>query len=296
MKENHSLKSVLKYVGLPRSSYYYRQTFYRRGRKPSELTKRKDGSLVQNSIVISDIKAIFDTEEFACYGYTPITHILKSDYTINRKKVYRLMKEENMLLERIKKPAKNKCYVKFKDLKNATLFSNLQMDIKYIYIQGERRNVYLLSIIDVYSKVNIGHLLSPTMKAKQTVGLIDYVFKAYNINPHRINISIRTDNGCQFIATVLREYLSKEGIMHEFTHLATPEENAYIESFHSILEKELVQRFEIDSLRQGKDLVFEYMEWYNFRRIHSSLGYKTPMSVLKEACNKDIVQNVSFLS
>jgi len=296
MKENHCLKSVLKHVGLAHSSYYYKQTFSKRGRKPSEFTKRKDGSLVHNSTVIADIKNIYDKEEFACYGYTPVTHILKREYIINRKKVYRLMKEEKLLLEKIKKPAKNKCYAKFRELRNATLFSNLQMDIKYIYIQGEKRNAYLLSIIDVFSKVNIGHLLSPTMKAKQAIGLVDYVFKAFNIEPHKISVSLRTDNGCQFIATALREYLSKEDIKHEFTHIATPEDNAYIESFHSILEKELVQRFEIDNLEQGKELVFDYMEWYNFRRIHSSLGYKTPMSVLKEACNKKIIQNVSFLS
>lgn len=296
MKENYPLKSILKYVGLPRSSYYYKQTFSRRGRKPSEFTKQKDGSLVHNSTVIADIKAIYEKEEFACYGYTPVTHIIKSDYIINRKKVYRMMKEENLLREKIKKSAKNKCYAKFRGINNATLFSNLQMDIKYIYIQGEKRSVYLLSIIDVYSKVNIGHLLSPTMKAKQAVGLVDYAFKAFNIDPYKISVSLRTDNGCQFIATVLRDYLSKKGIEHEFTHLATPEENAYIESFHSILEKEFVQRFEINSLVQGKELVFDYMEWYNFRRIHSALGYKTPMSVLKEACNKKEIQKVSFLS
>lgn len=294
--ESRPLNSVLKYVGLPRSSYHYKQKFSMRGRKPSEFTKRIDGSFVGNQVVVASIKSIFDNEEFACYGYTPVTHIISADYVINRKKVYRLMKEEKLLMLRIKSTASNKRIVEFRKIKNATLFSNLQMDIKYVYIHGEKRNVYLLSIIDVCTRVNLGHLLSTTMKGKQVVNLVDYVFKAFGIDPNRIDVLIRTDNGCQFIAAILKEYLNERGIKQEFTHVATPEENAYIESFHSIVEREVIQRFEIESFAQGKELFSNYMEWYNFRRIHSGLGYKTPMSVLKEKIDEKKVQNVSFLS
>ncbi len=170
------------------------------------------------------------------------------------------------------------------------------MDIKYVYIQGEKRNVYLLNIIDICSRVIIGHLLSPTMKTLRVVGLLSYVFRAFNIDPARIEVLIRTDNGCQFVAIAVREYLESVGAKHEFTHVATPEENAYVESFHSIIERELFQRFEFKSLSHAKQKVDEYMEWYNMRRLHASLGYKTPMSVLNEAYSKIKVQNGSNLS
>jgi transposase InsO family protein len=296
IKEKHPQESVLKHVGLPRSSYHYKQSFSKRGRKPSEVTMKRDGTFVSNSAVVKDIKDLFDEEEFACYGYTPVTHKLKPVYDINRKKVYRLMKKENLLLKRISRTALGKQYVQFRKIKGATLFSNLQMDIKYVYIQGERRNVYLLNIIDVCSRVIIGHLLSPTMKALRVVGLLSYVFRAFNIDPARIDVLIRTDNGCQFVADALRKYLASIDAKHEFTHVATPEENAYVESFHSIIERELFQRFEFESLSQAKEKIDEYMEWYNMRRIHASLGYKTPMAVLNEAFSKIKVQNGSNLS
>lgn len=296
IKEKHPQEAVLKHVELSRSSYHYKQSFSKRGRKPSEVTMKRDGTFVSNSAVVEDIKALFDEEEFACYGYTPVTHKLKPVYILNRKKVYRLMRKEKLLLKRISRTALGKQYVQFRKIKGATLFSNLQMDIKYVYIQGEKRNVYLLSIIDVYSRVIIGHLLSPTMKAIQVVGLLNYVFRAFNIDPTRIDVLIRTDNGCQFVAEALRKYLINIDAKHEFTHVATPEENAYIESFHSIIERELFQRFEFESLSHAKEKVDEYMEWYNMRRIHASLGYKTPMAVLNEAYSKIKVQNGSNLS
>jgi transposase InsO family protein len=257
---------------------------------------KRDGTFVSNEVVVKDIKDLFAEEEFACYGYTPVTHLLKPTYIINRKKVYRLMKKEKLLLKRISRSSLDKTYVQFRKIKGATLFSNLQMDIKYVYIQSEKRNVYLLSIIDVYSRVIIGHRLSPTMKAIQVVGLLNYVFRAFNIDPARIDVLIRTDNGCQFVAEVVRKYLISIDAKHEFTHIATPEENAYIESFHSIIERELFRRFEFESLNHAKEKVDEYMEWYNMRRLHASLGYKTPMSVLNEAYSKLMVQNGSNLS
>jgi len=273
---------VLKFVSLSKSTYYYQQHFGIRGRKPSKTTLTKSGSVVTNSIVVDKIKSIFNTEGFACYGYIATCHILKADFLINRKKVYRLMKENNLLLIRIKRCNSGKSYVKFRKIKDATLFSNLEMDIKYIPIKGEKKNAYLLSVIDVCTRVNLGHLLAYSMKSDRVKKLFEYILKAYNINPKSTSVSLRTDNGSQFIAKDARDYMLEVGINHEFTHVATPEENAHIESFHSILEREFVKRFELDNLHHARSMMLEYMEWYNFRRVHASISYRTPMQLLKE--------------
>ncbi len=62
----------------------------------------------------------------------------------------------------------------------------------------------------------------------------------------------------------------------EFTHVATPEENAYIEAFHSIVDRELIQRFEFTSFYDTKHHIEQYMEWYNYRRKHKEIGRITP--------------------
>ena len=62
----------------------------------------------------------------------------------------------------------------------------------------------------------------------------------------------------------------------EFTHVATPEENSYIEAFHSILDRELIQRFEFSSFYDAKRHIDQYVLWYNERRRHKEIGRITP--------------------
>lgn len=71
-------------------------------------------------------------------------------------------------------------------------------------------------------------------------------------------IMLRNDNGSQFIAQGLREFCMKNGITQEFTHVATPEENAYVESLFSLVEKEVIRRYEFDSLYHARDVLHRY--------------------------------------
>ena len=89
-------------------------------------------------------------------------------------------------------------------------------------------------------------------------------------------VIIRNDNGSQFIANKVREVLTQMEAQQEFTHVATPEENAYIEAFHSILDRELIQRVEFTSYYDGKKHIENYMQWYNERRRHKEIGRMTP--------------------
>lgn len=59
-------------------------------------------------------------------------------------------------------------------------------------------------------------------------------------------VTIRNDNGSQFIADSVKEYLRSAEANQEFTHIATSEENSYIEAFHSIVQREVIERFEFD--------------------------------------------------
>jgi putative transposase len=68
-------------------------------------------------------------------------------------------------------------------------------------------------------------------------------------------MTIRNDNGSQFIANIVRQYLKEKGILQEFTHVATPEENAYIEALYSNVQREVIERFEFDSIYHAQ-LVF----------------------------------------
>ncbi len=72
--------------------------------------------------------------------------------------------------------------------------------------------------------------------------------------------TIRNDNGSQFIAKMVREFLIEKGAIQEFTHVATPEENSYIETFHSIVQREEVDRFEFEFFHHAKMFFYRYYE------------------------------------
>ena len=163
-------------------------------------------------------------------------------------------------------------FVKMRKIEADYPMQYLAMDIKYVYIQGERRNVYLLSIMDIFTRRVLGHLLKGSIRQHDVVLLLDGIIGQYRLK----KITIRNDNGSQFIAHSVRKYLHEMGINQEFTHIATPEENAYIESLHSTLEREVIRRYWFDSIHYAKWKISDYYKFYNARRKHRSLGMRSP--------------------
>src|SRR5690554_7654096 len=96
------------------------------------------------------------------------------------------------------------------------------------------------------------------------------------------NFIVRNDNGSQFIASIVQEYFVKKGVSQEFTKPATPEQNAHIESYHSIMESAVCQRFEYKNLKDLKTTMSRFRKFYNFERIHGGLGYLSPLKYLKK--------------
>ena len=95
-------------------------------------------------------------------------------------------------------------------------------------------------------------------------------------------ITLRNDNGSQFIAGVVRQFLKDKGVNQEFTHVTTPEENYYIEALHSNVQREVVERFEFESIYHAQMIFNRYYDWYNNHRKHGTLGRKSPEQYLRE--------------
>jgi transposase InsO family protein len=261
------------WVGVSRSSWYYTCSDSRPGRKPSTHTIRADGTLVENREVVKQIRSIL-SQEFICYGYEKVTWELHDlGFIINKKKVYRLMSEAHLLhtTNRISTYGK-RAFVQSRKVDASYPMQHLTMDIKYVYIHGEKRNVYLLTVMDVFTRKVLAHCLKPSIRQYDVVLLLEGIISRYWTK----DIVIRNDNGSQFIAHSVRRYLKNRGISQEFTHIATPEENAYIEALHSTLEREVIQRYWFDSFFYAKWKIRDYYRVYNAKRKHRSLNRKTP--------------------
>jgi len=269
---------LLLWIGYCRSSWYYKPRTGQKGIKASTYTYKTDGSLVTNEYVLQDIKRIL-TGDLEFYGYEKVTWELHDlGYIINKKKVYRLMNEASLLLiiNRIKTKGSRR-FVQFRCIDAQKPLQYLVMDIKYIYINQENRFAYLLTVLDVCTRFALGFTLKYSIKKHDVILLLDGILQGVKTE----GIIIRNDNGSQFLAHNVRQYLNANNITQEFTHIATPEENAYIESFHSNITRELINRCWFDSIYHARMKIQEYYRIYNYKRKHRSLKRKSPFQYLK---------------
>jgi putative transposase len=272
---------VLEVLELPKSTFYYKpivDSGLKKGRLLSSYTKTLSGEFISNQQVVDYIIKILG-EEFVDYGYLKVTHCLRQDYSciINPKKVYNLMKMNALLNISPKRSLKvNRQWVQELVPNPALDFSYLEFDIKYFYVKGMRRNAMVLSVIDVKSRWLLGQLTAWKIKEQDVKELFDKIFSIYSL-PEKIYV--RNDNGSQFAAHSVQKYFKeskKPFVTQEFTKPATPEQNAHIESYHSITERVICQRYQFDNLQELKDTLERFESFYNFRRIHSSLNYLSP--------------------
>lgn len=281
IQNGYSVKLVLRTLNISVSSYYYKPKNGKRGLAKSTQTLKGDGTYVSNEKVLEQIEDLL-SEEFVDYGYLKTTYYLRQvyGYKINAKKVYRLMSENQLLIKRIKISSTPRNWVKELVPDPSKPFEHLEIDIKYIYISGANkynRNALLLSVIDVKSRWLLGHIFAWTIKSDKVIKLFDELFEHYDL-PKRFYV--RNDNGSQFIAIEVQKYFESKNIVQEFCKPSTPQQNAHIESYFSIVERCVCQKYEFDDLLEAQNTMNRFVKFYNLKRIHSGVGYQSPYQYL----------------
>lgn len=282
LNKGTSTCKLLRWSEVSHSSFYYKRSGGKKGIRPSTHSVNQHGELFENTVVIQDIEKVLH-QEFCCYGYRNMSGELKEmGWIINHKKVYRLMKEHKLLYGgRIRPAPFKRNFIRYRTPGAERPLQYLSMDIKYVHIHGWRRNVFLLTVMDIYSRKVLIHMLKASIKKGDVLVMLSLMLMEYKTE----GMSLRNDNGSQFIATAVRQFLKEKGISQEFSHVATPEDNAYIEALHSNLQREVIDRFEFDSIYHAQMIIDRYYKWYNEKRRHGSLKGKTPESVYNHFFN-----------
>jgi putative transposase len=172
-----SVLKTTKVLCFPRSTYYSNLKLDKRnqmevkecckkGRPYSRTTLRfiySDNDVrkvsVNDKALLEEILNLF-SNEFVCYGYHKVTWFLRRNgYEINHKKVYRLMKEFHLLRPKLVKHGVNMRRVKEYKVEASRSDEVWEIDVKSLYIHGERRNAFLCSVIDCFTVKN--HQYSP---------------------------------------------------------------------------------------------------------------------------------------
>lgn len=278
------LDECLGLAKLSKSSYYYKRN-YRVGGKSKTCHTLQMGVEVPDGQVVDTIKELLG-EEFLDYGYRKVTTYLKRQgYNLGKKKVYRLMSENNLT-----QPLKTKTNQFDKDIVKSKPRATkplqiIEIDIKYVYIDGLQRNAYLITMYDIFHREAYVWTLNLSMTSKKLIELIlkfvDQELITKQIDPKHLEISFRTDNGSQFISKVYRALMKRFGFKNVYIPPATPQLNGHIESFHSTVQKLVCDKYELRDLEHANDVFERFFTTYNNMRYLTCLLDHAPKEFIK---------------
>lgn len=291
------LNGTCKFAGVSRSCVYYQNKhpnlIKRPGKPPPGFTKNRDGTLILDQTIISILKKYRSSPMFLNGGgYYKLTQYLRIEQSmyVNHKKVYRICNEQHLLLYKQASIHQRKFRKKRCEYLEITKPNQLwQFDLKYVWIQGESRWCFLLSFIDVMSKKITGYYIGKTCKAGDLVFTLNEALLNEGITSDS-GLVIRSDNGPQMSSNKFHFYLKRleQKLSHEFIPPRTPDRNAYIEAFHSIIEAELIQARYFKNYEETYRALVEFIQFYNVRRLHGSIGYLSPIMFLNGIKNGSI--------
>ncbi len=215
------------------------------------------------------------TPDGQAYGYRKLTVWLRREQglQINKKSVYRLLNEAGLLQGRrfpaaVGRPARRLA-------RNRVVTGPNQLwetDLKYGYVSGVDRFFYLCSVIDVFDRSILGYHVGWTCTAEQALRALSAAADRRRADwAPGTTPAIRTDNGPQFTSHAWANGVEDLGIEHERIPNATPNKNAHIESWHSVLERECLGNQVFESLAEAYEALATWITYYNDRRMHGSL-------------------------
>ena len=136
--------------------------------------------------------------------------------------------------------------------------------------------LYLVAVLDVYSRRIVGWAMSPSLDAPLTIAALRMAVSQRRPAPRLI---LHSDRGSQFASAAYRQVLAQHGLCASMSRQGNCYDNAFIESFWSSLKYELVYHRRFATFTEARTAIFEYIEtFYNRTRLHSSLAYKSPIN------------------
>lgn len=207
------------------------------------------------------------------FGYRRIWILLRREgFAVNRKRVYRLWRREGLKVPRKQRKKRrlgtsaNGCRRQRSERKNHVWAWDFMHDRT-----SDGRPLKWLTIVDEYTRECLALRVGRSIKAQDAIDVLVELFAMHGVPEH-----LRSDNGPEFIAREMREWLKLLQVGTLYIEPGSPWENGYAESFNSKCRDEFLNAEEFDTVPQARGMAAAWKEDYNDRRPHSALGYKTP--------------------
>ena len=270
--EGHPVKKCCQLLTLSSSGFYH----WRKKLPSKQSTKR--------ALLKGKIRKAFEDSK-ATYGSPRIHKKLQQDgHVVGENTVANLMAENGLRARRKRgfrpkttrnNPNDRKSARVFKIEDHKAIGPNQFRASDLTYIPTEREGfIYLVTVMDIYNREVRGLNLSSSMEAENTK---DALLEALRTTPGPLDTLVfHSDQGSQYCADIVRDKLSLLNITQSMSRKGNCYDNAFAESFFSSLKTELPRKKFAD-LEDARKEIFKYIEWYNRERLHSSLGYLSPL-------------------
>jgi len=221
------------------------------------------------------------------YGYRRITVLLRREgWRINRKRVHRIWKSEGLGLPQ-RRPRRRRMGP-VGEIVNKAEYPNHVWSYDFVEDRTERGGkLRILAIIDEYTRECLAIRVAPSIPASAVVRVLEWLFLTRGVPKH-----IRSDNGPEFVARAVCQWLEESGCQTLFINPGSPWENGYIESFIDKLRDECLNREIFRNGREAQVIVENWRQEYNNYRPHSSLDYLTPSEFARRYYEKTRVTEV----
>jgi putative transposase len=207
------------------------------------------------------------------YGTPRITALLhREGWPVNHKRVERIWRQEGLKVPQ-KQPKRSRLW-----LNDGSCVRNRPQHQDHVWAYDfvtarthDGRAFRGLTIVDEFTRECLSIDVARNFTGDDVLERLAWLFVTRGVPEH-----IRSDNGPEFTATVVRQWLETIGVTTLFIEPGSPWENGYVESFNGKLRDELLNGEIFYTLREAKILIERWRMHYNHVRPHSSLGYRPP--------------------
>ena len=239
-------------------------------------TQRYTLKMADDETVLTE-NIVYLASEYGRYGYRRITAMLRTDgWGVNHKRVERIWRQEGLKVP-TRQPKRSRLW--FNDgscIRLRPEHRNHVWAYDFVFDRTrEGRPLKFLNVVDEYTRECLAIKVDRRQTSRDVLRTLAQLMLKHGVPEH-----IRSDNGPEFVAKAVRQWLSRLGVQTLFIEPGSPWENGYIESFNGKLRDELLDGEIFTTVKEAKVLTAWWKRQYNHVRPHSSLGYRPPAPVV----------------